>query len=406
MGARGTKGRTARLPHDTSFTIAGLEAFHLVFADEPGYWEDYRRGEVSARSERFEFRPGWRTVYARQVETALIRLRLADGATGWGETYTFGPDVSVVVLENIVLPMVQGREFGHPVELWDLLYDALRGRGHSSGYYQDAAAGLDIAIWDALGRRNGLPVSALLCDEPRRLMPVYLSGIRKATLGERVEHVNRWIDTGLRGAKIFLTGDIDAGAKELAGLQQGAPRLEQWMVDTLWSCDHESACRGKKTYGDLGVRFFECPLVPEDLEGHQELVAQPGAPIALGEHFHTHYQTGPWFREPRGLDVFQPEIGRTGLSDALRQKADAAASGIPITPHMGGSPVLHGATLSFSSTCAPEFLQEYQAGQAQRGASLFDSAWEYRDGAVALPDRPGLGVEINETELERYVVRH
>jgi len=393
------------VPHDTSFAVADIEAFHLAFPDEPGYWEDYRRDEVSTRSERFEFRPGWRTVYARTVETALVRVRFADGASGWGEVYQFGPEVCVLILENIVLPMVQGREFGHPVELWDFLYDALRGRGHSSGFYQDAMAGLDIAVWDALGRRAGLPVAALLCDEPRRTMPVYLSGIRKATLPERVEHINRWIETGLRGAKLFLTGDIDAGAGELDALQRGAPELEQWMVDTLWSCDRESARRGKRAYGDLGVRFLECPLVPEDLEGHRELVAQPGAPIAIGEHFHTHYQTETWFREPRGLDVFQPEIGRTGLSDGLRQKADASAANIPTTPHMGGMSVVHAATLSFSSTCTPEYLQEYQAGQAQRGASLFDSAWTYRDGAVALPDRPGLGVDVNEAELGRYAAR-
>ena len=395
------------MSHDTSFAIDGLEAFHLSFPDEPGYWEDYRRDEVSARTQRFEFRPGWRTVYARRVETALVRVRLADGTAGWGEANApIGPEVCAVILENLLLPMAQGREFGHPVELWDFLYDALRGRGHSSGFYQDAAAALDIAIWDALGRRAGLPVPALLAERPLRTMPVYLSGIRRATLAERVEHVNRWIGTGLRGAKVFLTGDIDAGSHELAGLQRGAPDLEQWMVDTLWSCDRESARRGKRVYGDLGVRFFECPLVPEDLDGHRELVALPGAPVALGEHFRTHYQTGEWFRKPRGLDIYQPDIGRTGLSDAFRQMADAAAHGIPTTPHMGaGTCVLQAATLGFATACTPEYLQEYQAGLAERGSSVFDSAWAYRDGAVALPDRPGLGVEIDDAELARYAVK-
>ncbi|MBM3957593.1 MAG: mandelate racemase/muconate lactonizing enzyme family protein [Gemmatimonadetes bacterium] len=395
------------MPDDTGFAIAGLEAFHVAFRDEPGYWEEYRRDEVSARTERFEFRPGWRTVYARSVETALVRVRLADGAIGWGEANApIGPEVCALILESLLLPMARGREFGHPVELWDLLYDALRGRGHSSGFYQDAMAGLDVGVWDALGRREGLPVAAMLGGEPRRSLPVYLSGIRRATLAERVEHINRWVEKGLRGAKIFLTGDVDAGAAELEGLQRGAPELEQWMVDTLWSCDRDSAREGKRVYGDLGVRFFECPLVPEDLEGHRELVAHPGAPIALGEHFHAHYQTAEWFREPRGLDVFQPDIGRTSLSDAMRQMADAKAAGIPTTPHMGaGTSVLQSATLQFATLAAPDYLQEYQAGLAGRGASLFDSGWRYADGAVALPDRPGLGVEVHEAELGRYVVR-
>ena len=70
-----------------------------------------------------------------------------------------------------------------------------------------------------------------------------------------------------------------------------------------------------------------------------------------------------------------------------------------------GTCVLQAATLSFATACTPEYLQEYQAGLAERGSSVFDSAWAYSDGAVALPDRPGLGVEIDDAELARYAVR-
>ena len=72
---------------DLSFEIDDITAFHLAFTDQPGYWEDYRGGGAKAEeSARFEFREGWQTVYPRTVEAMLLRVRLADGTVGWGES--------------------------------------------------------------------------------------------------------------------------------------------------------------------------------------------------------------------------------------------------------------------------------------------------------------------------------
>ena len=391
--------------HDLSFAIEDLQTFHLAFGDEPGYWEDYRGGQAAQQSARFEFRPGWQTVYPRTVEAVLFKVRLSDGSVGWGEANTpIGPEITAQVGQRLLLPMAVGKEFGRPVDLWDFLYDAQRGRGYAAGFYLDAMAALDIAVWDALGRRADRPVAALICDEPRRRIPAYLSGLRQATLEKRVEAMRQWAETGIRGVKIFLDGDLDAGAAELEGLQAAsAGCIDQWMVDTLWMCRGDTARQAKRRFGALGARFLECPLQPEDLTGHRALRQEPGAPIALGEHFRTLYQAGPWFEEPGALDVYQLDVGRTGLSDGLRQLEAARSVGIPTTPHMGsGLAVFQAATLHFAAACGGEYLQEYQAGLAQRAELVADTAWEYAEGGFGLPDRPGLGVEVDEGALARY----
>ena len=223
------------MPNRTDFTITSLESVHLAFKDSSSYWEGYRADEGDTVTERFEFKQGWQTVYARYVESPLIKVTLSDGSIGWGEANCgIGPEVLCTIADNVIEQMVINREFANPFDLWDFLYDSQRGRGYSSGYWLDALAALDIAVWDALGRREDLPVAAMVSDSPRHDIPVYLSGVRRNTLEERIDHVNRWIDTGLRGAKIFLTGDWQAGTAELDGLKAGAPKLEQWMVDTLW----------------------------------------------------------------------------------------------------------------------------------------------------------------------------
>jgi galactonate dehydratase len=173
------------------------------------------------------------------------------------------------------------------------------------------------------------------------------------------------------------------------------------MVDVLWSYDTvESAAAARRTFGARQVRWLECPLIPEDLEAHRELAAGDGTPIALGEHFFTHHQSLPWFRA-RALSVFQPDMGRTGFSDALRQTALAREHGIAVSPHMGsGSPIVQAAALHFWAAIRPALPCEYQHDLAGVLAGNVESAWRFAGGGFAVPDRPGLGVTVDETGLE------
>ena len=167
----------------------------------------------------------------------------------------------------------------------------------------------------------------------------------------------------------------------------------------------DNAAKAKADFGELGVEFLECPLQPEDLAGHRELWKQPGAPIAFGEHFRTSYQVAEWLSLPQSMDVYQPDIGRTGISDGLRQLAMAEKAGIPVTVHMGsGSAIFQAATFLFSAICKPTHLQEYQAGLTARTADAMGTAWQYVDGSVRVPDAPGLGVEVSEEQLAPWVV--
>lgn len=393
---------------NTSFSIKSVESIHLAFKNSASYWETYRANEGDRQTERFEFKQGWQTVYAKYVETPLVKVTLSDGTVGWGEANAgIGPEVVTLIVNALLAQMVEGQEYENPGALWDFLYDAQRGRGYSSGYWLDALAAIDIAVWDAIGKREQSPVAALLDSTPRSQFDVYLSGVRRSTLEERIDHVKSWVDTGLRGAKIFLTGDVEAGTAELDGLMTGAPDLEQWMVDTLWMGSHESAELGKLEYGKRNVRFFECPLQPEDLNGHQALVQKPGAKIALGEHFRSRYQMEAWVQEPRALDVYQPDIGRTGFTDYMVQMDIAAKAGITTTPHMGsGVSVFQAATLQCAAVAPPEYLQEFQGGLSDRLDKASDTAWKYADGGFTLPDRPGIGVEINESSLDPFIVKH
>lgn len=396
---------------DLSFELASVRTYHLSFGSGASYWQDYGTtkddsGGAGADGARYEFKEGWQTVYAAAVETPLVRVELADGTVGWGESNTpIAPEIVCMMLDRAIAPMTVRRGIADPQHLWDFAYDTQRGRGVNSGYWMDALAALDIAVWDALGKRNGVPVAKLISNEPRREIPVYQSGLRQATLEERADFANQSAANGVRGVKIFPTGDVDEMLGELDSLMARCPDVEQWMVDALWMCDFNSAVELKRELGERGVRFFECPLQPELLEEHQELVARQGAPIALGEHFRTSYQLRDWLTEPVGLDVFQPDIGRTGISDYLRQLEMATAAGIPTTPHMGnGVSVFQAATLHCATVASATMLQEFQSGLSTLLRDATETAWQLDGGLFKLPSSAGLGVSVDESALVDYVV--
>jgi D-galactarolactone cycloisomerase len=390
---------------DTSFQIEKIESWHLKF--DGGYWEEYKRDSGGVKTARFEFHPGWQTVYASSVEVGITRVTLADGSQGWGEpNTTIGPEVYCLILKNLIAQMVEGREYGSPVELWDFLYDAQRGRGYLSGFWLDALAGLDIAVWDAIGKREKMPVHQMFGRPIRESMPAYLSGIRRAKIEERISYGNEWVDRGLTGAKIFLDGDVNDGLKELEALKAGVPGIEKWMVDVLWMLRGDNGPAAKQAFGDLGAIFLECPLQPEDLDGHRALWQEPGAPLALGEHFRTSYQLYDWVSGDRALDIYQPDIGRTGISDGLRQLDQAWNAGLDATIHMGsGSAIFQAATFAVSAVCKPTHLQEYQAGLTGKTGDAVRTSWKYADGKISISEEPGLGIDVNIDELESFVVR-
>jgi D-galactarolactone cycloisomerase len=384
----------------TSFTIAAIEAFHVVARDR-SYWGGFKQ-ESRATSERFVLKPAWRAAYGRTFETAIVKVTLQDGTVGWGEaTEPICPEVICRLAVHLIAPFIGGRAFEHPAVAWDDAYELQRVRGHSAGYVLHAMAAIDIAIWDALGRRGGVPLCAMLSGDPDRSVPAYLSGIRHGTLGERIEILSGLVKDGLPAVKIFATSDTTETLAEIDALRSGVAGDWDLMVDVLWSYESvAAAAEARRAFGERHVRWLECPLIPEDLDAHCQLAAGEGAPIALGEHFFTHHQSLPWFKAG-ALAVFQPDMGRTGLSDGLRQTRMAQERGIAVTPHMGsGSPIVQATALQFWAAIRPELPCEYQLDLADVLPGAFDTAWTFAKGALAVPDRPGLGLEVDEAELE------
>ena len=391
-----------RFRQDLEFEIAALDAFHLVVGEET-YWQDFK-AQDRVSTDRFLLKPGWRTVYGRRFETALVKVTLSDGSTGWGEaTEPICPEVVCSLAVRLLAPILGVRRWKDPAEFWQAAYDLNRARGHHSGYLLLAIAAVEVAVWDALSRRAGMPLAKLIAEKPAELTALYVSGLRRGTTAERIEFLRGSIETGFAGAKIFVDSDTSATLKELADLRNGVPGNWKLMVDALWSYNNaQSAALARKSFADFDVSWFECPLISEDLEAHRELARGKGVPIALGEHFFTHYQSEQWL-QAEVLDIFQPDICRTGISGGLQQAAIALKAGIRVTPHMGsGSQIVQAVALQFSAVIGSDEPCEYQIDLAEILPTVFRSEWHTASGRAELPDAPGIGVTIDESELASH----
>lgn len=384
---------------ETAFTIRTIEAFHVVVRDR-AYWGGLAQAN-RAQSDRYVLKSGWRAAYGKAFESAIIKVTLTDGTIGWGEaTEPICPEVICRLAVHLVAPFVGNRHFEHPADAWNAGYDLQRVRGHTAGYVLHALAAIDIAVWDALGKRNGLPLAALLVRDPVRTVPAYLSGIRRASIAERIDLLGGLVENGLGAVKIFVSNDTSETLAEIDALRAGVPGDWDLMVDALWSyASVDAAASARSAFGERGVRWLECPIVPEDLDGHVRLAAGPGAPVALGEHFFTRYQSRPWFAA-RALSIFQPDIGRTGISDGLRQASIARKHGVSVTPHMGsGSPIVQASALQFWSAIGADWPCEFQLDLSDVLPSAVETGWQLQRGAFTLPSEAGLGVAVDEAAL-------
>ncbi|WP_158215312.1 enolase C-terminal domain-like protein [Candidimonas nitroreducens] len=377
-------------------------------APGPDYWRGFLKQAADAQATgRFQFSPPWRTVYAKEVESALVRVQLADGTVGWGEaTCPIAPEVICTLVNGFISEVARHQPFAAPDTLVDMLYDAQRCRGYLAGHYQDAVAALDIALHDALARRAGCPVNELFAAKARASQPCYLSGARAPTREERIELLHRWSAEATTAVKIFLRGSLDADLEEFTALQDAVPSISWWAGDALWTF-HEPAVavRARHSFGQLAAKWLECPMLPEDLAGHMALREAPGAPIALGEHFRTALQAAPWL-DSGAVQILQPDIGRTGFVMGRRMLEHASGRHIAVTPHMGGAlDVMQAATLHFAASIAASDLPcEYQAGLAGRIPTALRSDWTLGHDGLLIPETPGLGVHVDEDAIQEFIV--
>lgn len=327
---------------------------------------------------------GWRP----HLWQIAVYIETDVGVTGWG--YGGGGEAALPIINSHFRQLLQGRtinsvaDIGH---IWDELYTASLPYGRK-GVAIMAISGVDLALWDLLGKAEKVPVYALLGGKHKERVCAYATGIDSAWYADlgftAHKFPHRWQDE----ADYDSAEALAANARTLFGPDATL------MIDCYMSWDREVSLTMAERLQPYNLYWFEDLLTPDDLAGQAALRGQlNGALVAGGEHEFTHYG----YREianAGALDLWQPDITWCGgITAGLRIVKMAEEINIPVVPHRGGE--VWGLHLIAATSCAD--LGEVLPGtQAVPIEQIWEGEPAVLNGYLTPNDAPGFGVALKK----------
>lgn len=383
--------------------ITDVSAFPVRFPTGSSYLGALPEG---AQGDRYFVRPPWRSLYSAAFESLLVVVRTDDGLEGWGEALApVGPQVPAAVVERLLAPALIGEDPRRVQPQWQRLSWLMRERGHLVGHQADALAAVDIALWDLWGKITGQSVAALLGCHGVSTVPTYVSGLPRPDDASRAELMGEWAAKGVRRVKLALGFGVEA---DLATFDAVAAVHDDLRVaiDAHWVYDPADAQRLARGLDDRGAAWFlEAPLVPEDVRGHRDLAARTATPIAVGEALRNRYEFADWMTR-RAADIVQPDVARTGITEARVIAATASSLHVPVTLHHSvGLGVAMAAGLQVAAAADNLLAFEFQPDTMPLANAILHRPIEGGPGTFQVPDGPGLGVEVDVDVIKKAVIR-
>jgi D-galactarolactone cycloisomerase len=362
---------------------------------------------ASLRESENEYRRAatYQTLYSTKIETALVKIETDAGVVGWGESQSpLAPEVVCTIIRTLLAPQLIGADPMAHEQLWQRMYGAMRVRGHTGSFMLDAIAGIDMALWDIKGRALNAPVCELLGGSLTESLPTYISGLAGKAQSERVAQAQQFQEQGFNAFKIFMDAAPATTLGLFDGLREDLGSETQLMVDALWRLNASEAVAFGEELDARGATWLEAPLMPEDVTGHARLAAQIKTAVAIGESYRTRWEMKPFF-DAGAVEVFQPDIGRTGITEGMKLITMADTHQTPVALHVSiGLGVQIAAALHVAASIPNLMFVEYNPQVYQVAERLLKAALPIGAGTLGVPTGNGLGIEIDEAALEQFIV--
>ncbi len=356
-------------------------------------------------------------------EGLIIKITADNGMEGFGEANVWGNMALVAyVVSEVIKPLLVGEDPTRIEYLWEKMYRCTSTYGRR-GLIITAMSGADIALWDLVAKFRQMAVYEMLGGAFHSEVKAYASGLHPADAQEMTKEAHGYLKQGFTAMKQRLGVD-PARDVELVRVVRAAVGDEvelmadactSWNPITAEDWTHRenlmhsspatiSALRIARQLEQYRLTFIEEPLPPDDLEGMAQLASLIDTPIAIGENVFTRYEFRDVIRM-KAADVLQPDVTRTGgLTEARKICAMASAAHLPCIPHIYGTGVALAANLHLITATPNALYAEYDTLANPLRHDLIGGALKPAKGFLRCPDGPGLGLRIDESVLNRYLV--
>lgn len=345
-----------------------------------------------------------------QRNCVLVKVTVDDKIIGLGEIgeSAYLPRAIERIIDLRFNPMLMGEDPFSIEKIWQKMYIQSAHYGRR-GVIATVISGIDIALYDIMGKVLNRPVYDLIGGKYREKFKVYASGGMSKSANDLAAEAKEYIERGYFGFKVRI-GNEDPGEdieliRELRSKvgDQTAMLVDAGQCYTNFPWTYDTAIRVCKKLEDCDLFWLEEPLHPDDVEGFKRLTANTSIPIVAGENEFMRYGYYPLITG-HAVDMIQPDVTRSGgISECKRIAAIASACHMRCAPHIFGSGVGFMANMHFLASTPNAFIMEHDQTINPLREELLIRPIIYKDGYVELIEGlPGLGVELREETIRKY----
>lgn len=358
---------------------------------------------------------------ASTFDVVVVAIYTSSGIVGYGEAKnsvgSFSNNAGLVtIINDEVGKAIVGKDPRNITLIREMLYSGSRLRyalqyGRSfpelsrRGLYISAMSGIDIALWDILGKYYDTPLYALLGGAVRRRVPVYGSGGWGSveSIGDEVrDYVSRYEISGVKIRVGAMDYNVEVSAERTRAARSALGGDYELMVDAHGTFSLPEAKEYCNYVADLGLSWIEEPISIEDAYALRELRSSTAIPIAVGESEFTRYDFKRLV-EARLIDIVQPDVAICGgVSEFLAISSVVSSFNLQLAPHMWSGPIAFAASMQLACSLLPAVIVEMPIAGNPMLNTLTKHEWRPESGYLNVPDGPGLGIEWNTEAFEVF----
>jgi L-alanine-DL-glutamate epimerase-like enolase superfamily enzyme len=328
----------------------------------------------------------------------LVEVSTDEGITGYGEAWRLTPKAVCTLIEEGLKPLLVGKDPTQIEKLWDTMYSTTFRYGRK-GIVIHAISGIEIALWDILGKYRGLPIYEMIGGLCREKIKAYASLHHYEKPKDVAAVALRCVEDGYTAIKLHQ-GDIES----VKVVRQAIGTEVTLMVDAAGSSwSPRQALEKSKELEQYNVSWLEEPVWPaDDYDGLASLQTQSNIKIAAGENEYTHYG----FKEmisKHSVDIVQPDVTKSGgILECRKIFAMAEAWNLQIATHSFYYGPGVAATVHLGlSNIRSEWVE---INSIPLETSIMHPSLRPENGYLSLPEKPGLGIEVDNTVIKKYLV--
>lgn len=354
------------------------------------------------------------TVDAYRTNWVFVKVYTDEGLTGLGEaTLEYKEKALVGAVEHIRETLVGKNPLNIEKHYHDIYRDAYWRGG---AVLMSALSAVEMALWDLLGKYLGVSVAQLLGGRVRERARIYVNGwfagaktpeefAQKAKIAvARGVTAMKWDPFGQSYLEIS-TAELDRALACISAVREAVGPGVDLLIEGHGRFNQPTAEKIARELAAFKPLFFEEPVPPDSLEALEAVRRRSPVPIAAGERLYT-LRAFRTLLEKGAVDYVQPDVSHAGgVMELKKIAALAEACYIPFAPHNPSGPVANAATLQLAACCANFSLLEIMDSDVDYRSDITDEALVYADGYLSIPDRPGLGIELNEEACAAHPYR-